>query len=65
MKLLIIIIIIGQGYGSWVYREDGHFRYSESDEGSNEGIYGESDAIAYGPIFTTGDTIGCCLKLYK
>ena len=51
MKLLIIIIFIGWDNDSWGYHgDDGRIFYNT---GSGE---------LYGPLFTTGDTIGCCLN---
>ena len=43
--------IIGWDNDSWGYRSDnGHF-YCSGNHTKN-----------YGPLFTTGDTIGCCLN---
>ena len=57
MRLFIIITFIGWNNDSWGYQDSGHFWYPESDEGSDEG-----SNKPYGPVFTTGDTIGCCLN---
>ena len=50
MKLFIIIIFIGQDNDSWGYHNDGNF-------------YCCSESVKpYGPAFTAGDAIGCCLN---
>ena len=47
----IIIILIGWENNSWGYHgDDGKFYYC-SGKGK-----------PYGPLFTTGDTIGCCIS---
>ena len=44
------MILVGKLINSWGYHgNDGYFHYSEKKEW-------------YGPLFTTGDTIGCCLN---
>ena len=51
MNLFIIIILIGWKSISWGYHgDDGNF-------------YCSGEGKIYGPSFTTGDTIGCCLNL--
>ena len=49
MRLFIIIIFIGWNNDSWGYQDYGEFSCSGFHE-------------PYGPVFTTGDTIGCCLN---
>ena len=49
MKLFIIIIFIGWNGNSWGYHGNGKLYCS----GINK---------PYGPMFATGDTIGCCLN---
>ena len=49
MKLFVITIFIGFNNDSWGYRNDGYFQSEGCDK-------------LYGPLFTTGDTIGCCLN---
>ena len=52
MNLFIIILLIGWKSISWGYHgDDGNFFYC-SGKGKR-----------YGPLFTTGDTIGCCLNV--
>ena len=49
-KLFIIVILIGWYNDSWGYHgDDGRF-------------FNCSGYESYGPLFTTGDTIGCCLN---
>ena len=51
MKLFIIIIFIGWDNDSWGYHgDDGNF------------YCGSGSSKPYGPVFTTDDTIGCCLN---
>ena len=48
-------MFIGLDNNSWGYHsDDGNFFFS-----GNHNEYGYND---YGPSFTTGDTIGCCLN---
>ena len=51
MNLFTIIILVGWCNTSWGYHgNDGNLFY---DSGRDK---------PYGPLFTTGDTIGCCLN---
>ena len=56
MRLFIIITFIGRNNDSWGYQDDGHFWYPGSYERER------NVKKPYGPVFTTGDTIGCCLN---
>ena len=51
----MIIILIGQENNSWGYHSDNGYFFYPSKYTSK---YGKS----YGPLFTTGDTIGCYLN---
>ena len=51
MNLSIIIILIGWVNNSWGY-------HSNNGKAFNSSTYGK----LYGPLFTTGDTIGCCFN---
>ena len=51
----LCIIFIGLYNNSWGYHsDDGNFFFCEN--------YNEYGYNNYGPSFTTGDTIGCCLN---
>ena len=57
MNLFIIIIFIGWQHNSWGYHSDnGKFFYPSIRNKTSK--HGDS----YGPSFTTGDTIGCCIN---
>jgi len=51
INLFIIIILLGRENNSWGYHgDDGKF-FCNSESGK-----------PYGPLFATGDTIGCCFN---
>ena len=55
MNLFMIIILIGCTNNSWGYHSDnGNFFYPSR--------YTSTSGKSYGPSFTTGDTIGCCIN---
>ena len=51
MNLFIILILIGWENDSWGYHGDDGMYFYNSEIGKS-----------YGPLFTTGDTIGCCFN---
>ena len=54
---IVIIILIGQKNNSWGYHSNnGNFVYSLTY------TYTSTHSKLYGPSFTTGDTIGCCIN---
>jgi Ran-binding protein 9/10 len=54
-NIYLYIMFIGLDNNSWGYHsDDGNFFFC-----GNYNEYGYND---YGPSFTTGDTIGCCLN---
>ena len=48
-RIICFYNIIGQDNDSWGYHSDGYFS-------------GSGKRKPYGPLFTTGNTIGCCLN---